>query len=442
MSVTTVYESVAVTNREGHDASRDLDRSAGDKTLTSEELSLAIQLVSPRDGSVGISWIIKNQQHFIDCVPRDERLAFFAQHYDNLSIVSVATSFELLRFIPPQHRDELIREIGSRHIIPGWDWPANARYLGVSSEILAEQVLNRLNGTLLGPAATGLFVEHFLDKGAGRVYEPSEPYEDVVYCKTLDEHTLWSVFTDDTAFIEAMKLCARRVPARFFEQRVADELSLQDKLTVRLFRYQIAEILAVAAEELSSFAAIPEWALDDLPEEAKLVLARRALPGSLTYMVRLILASFFAATQVVNFSEELDFVTLRNSAVPAKREDVLRTFQELYQELTYAINCEIEVAQEIYDWLTKLLAKNGYVIGTVETDSYNGRKQCFVQYNHRNDNPNGFSVKYVLLGSELRPSAGASAIIDVHAPVNRHIHAGGKIVLTKFISMSGGDIIT
>lgn len=438
MSVTTAYEFVTVGNREGHGASRDLDRSAADRTLTSDELSLAIRLISTRDGSVGITWILKNQQRFIDCVPRDERLAFFEEHYDNPSIISVATSYELLRSMLPIHRDDFIREVVARHLIPGWEWIADAFRLGVSAELLRQQVLNRLAGTILDKEATDEFIVTFLDKGAGRVVEASRFYEERQCFTSLDTYTLWAVFTDEETFIKALQICARHQPELFF---VDGDPSLQERLTIRLFRYQIQEVLDVAVDALTSFEKVRDWGLESLSATAKERLANRALPGSLGFVVRLMLSSLYETECVdVDYLSALDFSNICQRAAPTDRREVLALFQELYRDVKHAMSSELPQVQSIYDELVKLLARHTYVIGTVDTDTHQGRRQYFVHYDHRRDNPNGFAVKYVLFAKERHPECGTPVIIDVHDPANKCIHGGGKIVLTKFISMNGGNI--
>ena len=140
----------------------------------------------------------------------------------------------------------------------------------------------------------------------------------------------------------------------------------------------------------------------------------------------------------IDFSKELNFQELYQRTMPTDRGELLGVFQVVYGQLAYGISHGMQMAQEIYNTLVKLLAFSGYVIGTVETGEHYGRRQFFVDYDHRQDNPNGFAVKYVLLGGESRPAPGTLVIIDVHGQSNRYIHGGGRVVLTKFIAISGG----
>lgn len=443
------YKLTEVDSAKGARHLRDLEGVAWDDRLTAEWLHEAITIVVPGSNgySVGLRYIQFHRSEFQHLVPSADRYAFFMAHIENPHITLLLSDIDMLRCIPRDQMEELVRAVTSRHSMQDDEWVLNAVHLGVDHEMVGKLIAAHILNPNFPVEAIRPFARVFLTKGAGRVRESdhfSDASEQHGLWEASDRNAMWMLVPADLLY-EVLEECAGRlVPELFFMQGTGDEPSVFELLgAVVPGQYRLAKrefgpkvfmslnqrrhLRKLAAESLMSLSGLPLEALMGLPEQVRNHLAKRALPGSLEFLARVTLSSRETSRYFERYASQVD----------PTRDELLAVYGNLMYYLNEALrsNSRYPTAMQIDQKLKEILAVAGYVVGKVYHEWSQGRgNQTFVKAKCPNMTRPVRFVQFVQ--QRVFFQDGDLAIIDIStARVQESLSRGQTIIPVPFIEV-------
>lgn len=396
-------------------------------TLTPERLRQAILSVD-NDGyegipwSRGMRWIANNQACFLHVLRQagtnaaeffrdhfllgDEAMGFYANQV--LACTTVINS------LLPWRRGVFVRDVLIFGRAIDHRWLKSVLEAGVSRSLLGEIIVEKLrcDDVHKGDSVVNFTVHEFLGRGSGHVvrYGDNRPFFNGPAL------TYWNVLSDDQ-FWQAMQICARKVPAKFFAGAEYNSgLTLADRLRARLCDEQVEELLAVAAANLTDWHGCTPSGLLQLPDDVLKMHMRRigTVQPELIIQMVLRLASKEEGLDVLN--EFRDALSVRVSA--ERLVDAYRQVAQLLISSSHHVLLPI-----IRQRLESAIRNHGWVVGVLSEGTHRGRTQVQLQHG---------GVTYVVFRQSLEsshrcyyPAPGDLVAIDLKD------HWGSRWLVTK-----------
>lgn len=380
------YQMTPVTTEDASLITHGLKTHAWRGTLTIELLDDAIHHTYEVNGelrSVGIEYIWRNMTTFCDLVEEQARLPFFMAHLANPDVIRAISEANILSSIPEQDRGLLIVQITKHQPMHTIKWITAAMDCRVRPSSVAKGVLNQLQSPRLLMDDKRTFARHFLSHGAGWVSESHQ----FVDCdgkplfEAMSYRAHWNYLPEDQLF-DIIKEAVLWAPELIFTASELGRPNLQERFTaIRpgydpdaysydvpgdkvppsfLDKHQVIRLRTMAAGNLTTLQGLSVDMLMELSEDVWLEIAKRSLPGSMEFLVRVSLHSSKAQYCFANHF----------AAVKITGEELLRTYRVLYFELHDAnVGERVEAIMVAIDkQLIKLLASHGYYVGKIKRE--------------------------------------------------------------------------
>jgi hypothetical protein len=358
-----------------HEVERKLDQAAANHTLSAAMLIEAIGSIDTAGHetipySIGMRWILRNPVEFMMAV--GYAYPFFCQCVDMDYIDGVLFSEELLRFIPENRRADLVRMILERHTPANNGWVKPCLDAGIPRDELARMVIDKLRAHN-AETSRGYwnFLEHdFLRYGAGRV-EGNALGAGLYFG---EEHTLWSLLTDDQLY-EAIVICADKAPGLLFSAGdINSRITLVQKLQLRLSKEQVLQLLELAADNLQSMSDVSLDIFGQLPLVHRTQIATKLDGGSLELVIQLALemdnakGRKFCARYAHRFTNGNAADNMRRLWTPL--QNILDNCTLADVATVHKADVAIHVQRRLY----QRIMDEGFIYAQVEMGSYYNRK--------------------------------------------------------------------
>lgn len=396
-----------------------LEDSACRGKLTVESLHDAVRRTYVVHGelrSVGIEYIWRNLRIFCELVEEQLRRPFFMQHLKNPDVVRAIAESNILHSIPECDRGLLINAIAAAQPLRTIKWINAAIDCEVRPTSVAKAILAQLNSSKVLMDDKRTLARYILHYGAGWVSE-SNRFNDRAgkpLFEAMDHRAHWNFLPEDQ-FFEIIKECVLWAPELMFTTGELGRPNLQERfVAIRpgydcddhayaidevpprfLDKHQVTRLRVMAAGHLMSLEGLSVDMLMELPDDTWLEIAKRALPGSMEFLVRVSLHSFKGQFCFANHF----------ASVEITGEELLRTYRTLYSELhDPKVGERIEAIMIAIDrQFIKMLAEHGYYVGKVRRErsaQYGEQTIVYSSYDAANGAPlllniNGVPAKII-----------------------------------------------
>lgn len=367
-----------------------VEDNAGDLWVTLLNDALQANALNPEtlawalseDATTTLRWIVEHIEAFQRVVPYADRYKFLERYCDNAEMVHWVLNPEFLRLMTQSSHEDFVVAVVSQHPIESDEWLPVARQFNVSPRVLADLVLLQLSDQQFGADHVRRLTGRYISPGPdGEIRQPTE----------ADDATLWSVLNSEQ-LVEAMKITARWHHKAFL---TPEPNALRRFLNGRgLLPSQLQAILDHAAAHLHDLEGVSiNLLLTELSVEQRIKLANRGMPGSLEYLVRLLLTDVDdlppRARPAEPFSTSIKLDRrLFDKCIPHPHEgsgiSPRVACGQLYIRLQDTINLarlgdETVLAQSIDGHFRRVLRDFGYVVGELSWGKYQGVSVLTVQ---------------------------------------------------------------
>lgn len=257
------------------------------QNLFRKVLHQVIDVIAGPEGqqqSVGIVWLSHAENRILlrQVVPADEFLTFFKAHLTNEFIVGMLEDEGILRLIPEDDRTGFVRGVLGNWIPSTDAWIKGVLSAQVSRDTLATAMLYWLRHpeNFKGGDA---FAARFLRTGCGKaLYVPS-----VHWTLPYNNSRMWAMFVGHDELLEALSICAERVPQVFFEAPADGDIAVSHKVQLRLLiEDRFSGLMESAIHNLQSREGLSAAGFDCLTKRMKLKVLRRPAICPLPFLVK------------------------------------------------------------------------------------------------------------------------------------------------------------
>jgi len=342
-----------------------LTAAAHDGTITEKQLSDAIKCHYD-DGdyipeSVGLAWMQCNTELLDSFIgdPAEFLIAHLdVDHFGEVLMVSSG----IMEIVPEADRARVYQETFRRCGARNHTWVQKAIKLGVTREVIAGMLLEKLHGCTVDlDRSNWNFLQHdFLKYGSGRIDRFDFRDERHSY-GFEDSDTYWSVLTDEQ-LVEVVKIIIEKAPNLLFEDGgVNRDVNTRRKLRIRLDDSVLTPLLEEAAGKLTSLSHVSLDELLRLPVPVQMEVARRT-GGSIELVVRM--ALLMGTEEGESLLGEFDPLFEADGA--------MGVFRQMWSTLSTTENTVM--ADRIKRKLLRSAEAHGYLYGQVREHQYYNKK--------------------------------------------------------------------
>lgn len=409
-----------------------LNEAVATGTLTTELLDEAITMVDHAGyetipESIGWPWISKNHDAVVAVI--GDVAEFVRRNLDTEDIDLVLYNTKLLSMVPQKEQFGLVRDVLLDGGVRNSHWARGLiEDLGIPRHDLGEIIIEMLAAATVKPQRRYNFAEHtFLAYGSGRVgcmRFPAGEFKPGLW-RFEETLTLWSVL-DDEQFMFAMRICAANCPQVFFDSYSSHELTVAQKLRIRLSDEQFDEILAEASKHLTSLHGVSFELFERLSPENQTTLLDRFDTVPVSLLAELALRRGFTGGGI-----EL-CMRFRQSFTEGGDQVVISNYRRLWNRLSTAE--DQDMAKAILAFMESSLNLFGVAYGTaVEGTFFNkrlGRELPQVSFRHK-------GVKYVQKTSQMRYTAKNGDMVLVNTRYAQRPPGSTSLAFAVFIPADG-----
>lgn len=420
--------------REVRELKEALNDAAANGTLDIEILDEAVLAIDHAGyetipESIGWPWIKKNHDAFMAVV--DDVAEFIRRHLNDEYVYHVLYNAPLLGEVPQDMRTALVRDVLLHSNAGNSYWiRVLVDELDIPAHDLGEIIIEKLAVTSVEPRHYNFVENVFLAYGSGHVGCMRHPAGEFMpgLWRFEERLTLWSVL-DEEQFVEALSICAAKCPWVFFDSYTNHELTVTQKLRIRLSDGQFDEILAVASKHLTSLNIVSFELFERLSPENQVALLDRFETIPVILLAELALSRGFTGGGIepcMRFSK---------SFANGGDQVVINNYRRLWNKLNAAE--DQDMAKVILDFMQAALTKHNIIYGQLKKGTYFNKRaqrqveQLFIQHH---------GVRYVQSRNQHRyfPEEGDMVLINtrwVHKP-----SPSGMIAFAAFIPADGRAI--